>query len=46
MKIRGSVLKSREMSDKQGINRISGNRKLWSDTRGMDSKEIGVEREE
>ena len=46
MKTRGSVLKSRETSDKQGINEISGNSKLWSDTHGMDSKEIGVEREE
>ena len=34
------------MSDKQGINKISGNGKLFSGTHGMDSKEIGVEREE
>jgi len=46
MKTRCSVLKSSEMSDKKGINQISGNRKLWSGTRGMDSKEIGVQREE
>ena len=34
------------MSDKQGINQISGNRKLCSETHGVESKEIGVEREE
>jgi hypothetical protein len=33
------------MSDKQDINQTSGNR-MWSDTHGMYSKEIAVEREE
>ena len=46
MKTGGSVFSSREMSDKQGITQISGNRKLCTDIHMMDSKEIGVKREE
>ena len=42
METRGSVLKSCETSNKQ----TSGNRKLWPDTHGMESKEIALELED